>query len=75
MPRTIKLYAHNKHEEADYWAEQAIANDPSLEYETVFDLINNRPLYEVEFEFDVDTGKCIKVSGVDGGPFFPKESL
>lgn len=66
--RTIKLYAHEDHDdrsESARWTAEHKASDPSVTADEVEAILERRPLYEVEFTFDVDTGKCIQAD-VDG---------
>lgn len=69
--RTIKLYAHKEHEEREYVARQIAEKDPSITAAEVEAILERRPLYEVEFTFDVDTGKCVQAN-VDGVILIPE---
>jgi hypothetical protein len=69
MARTIKLYSHDEYEDwlgdypeaaeerTEYISEHA--SDPSVTEAEFHDVIRDKPLYEVEFVFDVDTKKCV----------------
>lgn len=56
----VTLYAHGAEEDWEEDAEDQ-AKKTGADLEKVKDIFEEQPLYEVAFDFDVDTGKCVEV--------------
>lgn len=63
----VTLYAHDDPEEIEEYAQDA-ADKAGADVADVLAIFKRKPLYEVEFDFDVETGKCVAVR-VEGQSF------
>jgi hypothetical protein len=68
----VKLYAHGDVDscEIDELADE-IAHESGCDHEKIVELVKRRPLYEVECEFDLATGRCVRAV-VDGVTLVPR---